>query len=112
MLLVYFTNSCGNNENSGISTDEGEYDYCTRVVEELETKLSEIEDVGEVSVLISWTSTADSTENAYPKPEGVIIICDGGDNISVKVRLISSVASYFGIAENKINVLTKSNKNK
>ncbi|MBR6788325.1 MAG: hypothetical protein IKM44_00765 [Clostridia bacterium] len=106
MLLIYFSNSCKITENSGISTSGNEYDYCTRVVDELENKLSEIQGVGDVSVLISWSYESDTAES-IPKAEGVIIICDGGNNISVKMKLISSVSAYFGISENKINVLTK-----
>lgn len=113
MLIIYFASatSCSDSQKSGIQTNDGEYDYCTRVVNELESKLSLIEGVGEVSVLVNWSEipTSAGEDTVYTKPEGVIIICDGGSNISVKLKLISSVASYFGISENKINVLTKNN---
>lgn len=76
------------------------------MVEELESKLSQTEGVGEVSVLIYWSETAGGDESVY-SPEGVIIICDGGNDIAVKMKLISSVAAYLGISENKINVLAR-----
>ncbi|HIV64047.1 MAG TPA: hypothetical protein H9693_04740 [Firmicutes bacterium] len=109
MLFIYFGTSCSSSSDSGIQSGSGEYDYCESVVAELERKLSEIDGVGEVSVLVNWTDSvsADGSESSFPKPEGVIIICDGGNDISVKLKLISSVASYFGISENKINVLAK-----
>lgn len=114
MLLVYFGTSCGSSEKSGIEPSGGEYDYYASTVKELERKLSEIEGVGDVSVLVNWSEisseTGSTVEGKFVKPEGVIIICEGGNNISVKVKLISSVASYFGIDENKITVLAKTNK--
>ena len=112
MLVIYFctSTSCSQSEKTGIQTGGGEYDYYTSVVNELERKLSQIEGVGEVSVLVNWAENAESSDKdeiVRSKPEGVIIICEGGNNISVKLKLISSVASYFGISENKINVLAK-----
>ncbi len=107
ILLVYFGTSCNSSENAGINDTDGEYDYCTEVVKELESKLSGSEGVGEASVLIYWKETSDGEERTFV-PEGVIIICDGGNDIAVKMRLISSVAAYLGISENKINVLAKS----
>ena len=106
ILLVYFGSSCSSSENASINSGTGEYDYCAGVVDELEAKLSQSEGVGDVSVLIYW-KTADG--DALYVPEGVIIICDGGNDIAVKMRLISSVAAYLGISEDKINVLAKSN---
>lgn len=112
MLLIYFGTSCSPKEKTSIEQNTGEYDYCTDTVKELEAKLSQIEGVGEVSVLVNWTNDAEvsntDTVTSFPRPEGVIIICEGGNNLSVKLKLISSVASYFGISENKINVLAKS----
>ena len=58
--------------------------------------------------MIYWKETSDG-EDASFVPEGVIIVCDGGNDIAVKMRLISSVAAYLGISENKINVLARSN---
>lgn len=112
MLVIYFSTSCSPKEKTSIDTPAGEYDYCTETVRELEAKLAQIEGVGDVSVLVNWSNDAEvsgtDTVKAFPKPEGVIIICEGGNNLSVKLKLISSVASYFGISENKINVLAKS----
>ncbi len=112
MMFIYFGSSCNSTQNSGIQSGGGEYDYCTEVVTELERKLSEIDGVGEATVLVSWSgaSAPSGDDKTFPKPEGVIIICDGGNNISVKLKLISSVSAYFGIDENKINVLAKGNK--
>lgn len=115
MLFVYFSsNSCSaSSEKTGISGSDSEYDYCAEVVRELETKLSEVDGVGEVVVLVSWKDSMgedNGIQNSnFPIPEGVIIICDGGNNIAVKLKLIESVAAYFGISENKISVLAKNN---
>ena len=107
MLLIYFSSSCFSSENAGINGDGGEYDYCAGVVKELETKLSGTEGVGEASVMIYWKETVNDDGEVTHTPEGVIIICDGGNDIAVKMQLIMSVAAYLGIDENKINVLAK-----
>ncbi len=112
MLLIYFGSSCSSSENASINGADGEYDYYTDVVSELEYKLSQIDGVGEVSVLVYWPERQDDETVAAYSPEGVIIICDGGNDIAVKMKLISSVAAYFGISENKINVLAKATDNK
>ena len=132
MLLIYFSNSCGSDKKTVIQGNTSEYDYCSSTIIELESKLSKIDGVGEVSVLINWTTSTEYVpaysgtnsgnssivtegdnvyivKEVYPLPEGVIIICDGGNNLMVKMKLISAVASYFGIEEYKINVLGKSN---
>ena len=111
MLLIYFGSSCSSSENAGINGGNGEYDYYTDVVAELEHKLSQIDGVGDVSVLVYWPERDEEDAAGYI-PEGVIIICDGGDDIAVKMKLINAVAAYFGISENKINVLAKATDNK
>ncbi len=111
MLFVYFGSSasCSAVSETGINGAADEYDYCTKVTGELESKLSEIEGVGDATVLVNWESGVTDDDTGFPKAEGVIIICDGGNDISVKLKLISSVAAYFGIDEDSINVLAKGN---
>ena len=107
MLLIYFGSSCFSSENAGINGEDGEYDYCAGVVKELETKLSGTEGVGDVSVMIYWKDVVTEDGETVREPEGVIIVCDGGNDIAVKMRLIMSVAAYLGIDEDKVNVLAK-----
>ena len=57
--------------------------------------------------MIYWKDVVTEDGETVREPEGVIIVCDGGNDIAVKMRLIMSVAAYLGIDEDKVNVLAK-----
>ena len=40
----------------------------------------------------------------FPKVQGVTVVCTGGDNISVKEKIIEAVTSLFNIATNRVSV--------
>ena len=42
-----------------------------------------------------------------PKVEGVIVACEGGNDISVKADIIKAVQAVTGISSNKIQVFQK-----
>ena len=135
MLIIYFTTFIKPDEKPSGDTSagsDGRLDYCSAVVRELESNLSQMSGAGKVLVLINWESSveqipAHSTgssgstsvitvggqiyvlKTVYPKPVGIIIICDGANNISIKMNLISAVSSYFSISENTIIVLARAN---
>lgn len=131
ILLIYFSSFFGvKNETADETQKTTDGDYCTAAVSELESKLSKVSGVGSITVLIHWGSSVEQIlaesvtpsggsnvvtvggqvhvlKTVYPVPRGVIIICDGANNISVKMNLISAVSSYFGISENTITVLAR-----
>lgn len=135
MLIIYFSTFLSSPDTKGdnkTDTPTTNSDYCAQTVLQLETKLSQVSGVGNVSVLVNWeyseelvpaysTNSSGSTtvvttggqiyilKTIYPTPKGVIIICDGASNITIKMNLISAVSSYFGIPENTITVLARSN---
>ena len=60
---------------------------------DLQTILSSAQGIGQAQVLIS--------EN------GVVIVCDGTDDASVKLDIIRAVGSYTGFGSDKITILKR-----
>lgn len=111
---------------SGLSSDKSvktgnmlfEYEKQAEYEEALERKLgevlSEIEGIGEINIMVTLDS---SEENMYeknndeptyvktPTIRGVIVVCDGGDNIIVREKVITAVAGAFGISTTRISVI-------
>lgn len=124
------TVSASANDNFAVSAS----DYCQRTEKELATALEAMKGVGKVNVVIHWESgveriiayaTSSSGNNVsttptiissqgasspivlkelYPKAVGVIIICQGGDNIAVKLDVINAVSVLLDVSQNKVNV--------
>lgn len=40
----------------------------------------------------------------YPQVQGVVVVCDGGDNVEVKEQIISSITSLYGISSSHISI--------
>ncbi len=75
--------------------------------------LSRIGGVGEANVMVTL-DTSEQTEygkNAdmllsvtAPKVRGVIVVCEGGDSVSVREKVIEAVTGVFGISSLRISV--------
>ena len=75
--------------------------------------LSQIGGVGEASVMVTL-DTSEQTEygkNAdmllsvtAPRVRGVIVVCDGGNSVSVKQKVVEAVTGVFGISSLRISV--------
>lgn len=99
-------------ETAGITASElTEYEH--GLEKRLTEILSHIGGVGEASVMVTL-DTSGRTEygkNAdmllsvtAPKVRGVIVVCDGGDSVSVKEKVIDAVTGVFGISSVRISV--------
>lgn len=40
----------------------------------------------------------------FPRIQGVVVVCEGGDNTLVREKIIESVSSLFNVSSNKISV--------
>lgn len=134
MLILYFstkfTSASAKTNTEPVSVS----DYCERTQSELTAALSAMKGVGKTKVVINWESgveqviayaTSTSGDNItttptiiqsqgssspivlkelHPKALGVIIICEGGDNVAVKLDVINAVSALLDIAQNKVNV--------
>ncbi len=74
----------------------GKTDAKVSLSRETESILSKIEGAGEVNVMIY---------EAEGNIEGVCVICEGADDISVRIRLQSAVTTLLGVDNNRVEVL-------
>ena len=104
----------GKSENASAgaaAVDLEEYEH--GLEERLTDILSHIGGVGEASVMVTL-DTSERTEygkNAdmlvsvtAPKVRGVIVVCDGGDSVTVREKVVDAVSGVFGISSLHISV--------
>lgn len=112
ILLIAFGGLTG-----GSRTDTAENADFTRYELELEKRLcsilSEIEGVGNVRVMVTldMSEQTEYGKNAdmlisvtAPKVRGVIVVCDGGDSVTVKEKVVNAVSGVFGVNTLRISV--------
>lgn len=116
MLIIAFGGFFGGStktEEAGYSRAElAEYE--ARLEKRLSDILSEIKGIGKTEVMITLDG-AEQTEYGKskdmllsvtaPRVRGVIVVCDGGDNIAVKEKVINAVSGVFGISTTRISVI-------
>ena len=70
---------------------------------QIEQILSKIEGVGECNVLITYANTYETSETSSTKEvQGVIVVCDGGDNLKVVEKITSAIKTLLNI--NSLNI--------
>lgn len=76
--------------------------------------LSEIENIGEINVMISLDTSARTEygknadmllETEMPKVRGVIVVCSGGDDVIVQEKVIRAVTGVFAISSTRVSVM-------
>lgn len=89
----------------------------TAYQEQLEQKLadilSNIEGTGKISVMITMESTEENVLSEKetvksvitPRVRGVIVICDGGENVVVKQKIVDAVTKVFDISTTRVSVI-------
>ncbi|MGN0619874.1 MAG: hypothetical protein ACI4J7_12710 [Ruminiclostridium sp.] len=116
MLIIAFGGFFGGSnktEEAGYSRAElAEYE--ARLEKRLSDILSEIKGIGKTEVMITLDG-AEQTEYGKskdmlisvkaPQVRGVIVVCEGGDNIAVKEKVINAVSGVFGISTTRISVI-------
>ena len=116
MLLIAFGGFFGGSSK----TEETAYsraelsEYEARLEKRLSDILSEIKGIGKTEVMITL-DVAEQTEYGKskdmlisvtaPRVRGVIVVCDGGDNVAVKEKVINAVSGVFGISTTRISVI-------
>jgi len=122
--------------NNRPAANSGQEDYCARIERELTETLSKMEGAGETKVIVNWESSVEAViayitnasqngtaqspqvitgggaqgpivlKEIYPKAVGVVILCQGGTNVKVKLDIINAVSVLLNITPDKIQVLT------
>lgn len=132
MLGIYFYSSGGDNKNK--ETSVAATDYCTKMQSEIEQLISSIKGVGKTKVVISWESSSENVlaqnysnsggnvssypqlttgsgstapivvQEIYPKAISAVIVCQGGENASIKVNIIMAVSKLLNISTDNVIV--------
>lgn len=107
---------------SGLKSGEAEaarpYEDRSAYEAELEKRLtdilSEIEGIGELSVMVTL-DTSEQTEYGknedmllsvkMPQVRGVIVVCGGGDSVVVREKVVRAVTGVFAVSSTRVSVI-------
>lgn len=133
MLALYFSAKAKPTEKK-TTTAVAVGDYCERTERELTDTLAAMKGVGKVKVAIGWESSVEKIiayatntsgsnitttptlvqtqgtsapivlKELYPKARGVLIICQGGNDVAVKLDIMNAVSAMLDISQAKVNV--------
>lgn len=69
----------------------------------LVTLISSVEGVGEceVTVVYKESQAKSDTREVF----AVAVVCDGGDNVNVRARIVELVTTIYGIGANRVSVM-------
>ena len=135
MLLPVRGDNQSNQTQAVRQSEEGEQTFDLEALERrMESALSEINGVGEVTVVLSLrssgedilaqdtsegttsdretviVSTGSGTEEAvsvktiYPEFKGALVICEGAGNASVKLEVLQAVSAITGLSSDQISI--------
>lgn len=115
ILLIAISGIGGNKSGTADSASLSELSqYEKKLEERLSDILSEIEGVGKLKVMVTLDTSEESEYGRSkdmllsvkaPSVRGVIVVCDGGNNIIVKEKVTSAVSGVFGISTTRISVI-------
>ncbi len=129
VALFIFLSSVNSEKTESMPIDA----YVSGLEKSLEKSLSNVRGAGRVEVIISvksgmQTVLATKTENIdgkitetpvlvngktvvlkedYPEVSGVVVVCEGANNLTVKMSVINAVCVYLGIDESKVEILVR-----
>ena len=83
---------------SGGSTDVDEEERLSEVC-------SMMDGVGECHVMITYSATDPS------RVYGVLVLCDGAEQVSVREKIICAISSLYGIGANRVEIQKINRKN-
>lgn len=114
IIIIFLSEIFNNSSKAEVQNDINTSDYINSLEERLEGILSEIDGVGEIHVMITMESSEESiysakeaniTTTIMPKIRGVIVICDGAENIVIKQKVSEAISRVFGIGLTHISVI-------
>jgi len=107
ILLIMFSDIFGTNGNTGrdavpVPRTEDAAQYAAQLEEQLVALISEIKGASNVKVMVTLESFSG---NNIPQVRGVAVVCEGGDNILVKQKVVETVSKVLGISTAKVSVV-------
>ncbi|MBO5488792.1 MAG: hypothetical protein J5972_02675 [Eubacterium sp.] len=103
-VLLLFLSSRTESDTASFSMEEEqteENQYETRYEKQLETILKQIEGIDKAQVMM----TVSQGEDHEYVPNGVVVVCTGGDQAAVRREVTSVVEALFSIESHKIKVM-------
>lgn len=115
LFLIILINNTSNVKDGDMLGKKGDCINEDTEEKRLESILSEIEGVGECHVLMAKNDSSVSDSNYIFSKEsalaqnrgGVIIVCEGGDNEELKIKIRNAVSSALSIPMYKVEILKK-----
>lgn len=95
--------------SKGVSADE----YSTVLENKLLEVVSQIDGVGEAKIFLTMDNGGENvylknsdtkTKSIEPIVRGVVIVCEGGDDLTVESRVMQAVTKSLDISSNKVCV--------
>jgi len=107
ILLIMFSDIFGNIGNvgdaaPGVPRTEDAAQYAAQLEEQLIALISEIQGASNVKVMVTLENFSG---NNIPQVRGVAVVCEGGDNILVKQKVVETVSKVLGISTAKVSVV-------
>lgn len=101
ILMLVCANSPMRDFSYRTDTKKMQVDFTIK--EEMQNILSQIDGVGEVSVMLSYESDAEKKGRIC----SVLVVADGGKNACVKEKILRAVKAALGVETHKIEVLER-----
>lgn len=115
-LLIVFKSVPTENSSNIFGSGKYETDIDNSDEKRMEKILSEIDGVGECSVMIVKNDKSDNTKTGFLSDNkkaieqtynGVIIVCEGGDNEELMFKIRKAVSSALSVPIYKVEILKK-----
>lgn len=88
MITLKDTNESVYAKNSSEKTDDGSYS----------------QDYEYVLYELNGEDTPVLVKQNFPKIQGVVVVCQGGDNVEIKEQIVNSITSLFDVSSSKVSV--------
>ncbi len=101
-------------DDSMLFNYEKQAEYEAALENRLENILSQINGTGNIDIMVTLDTSEQNqfqksgnelVSTRTPEIRGVIVVCDGGDNIIVREKIISAVSGAFGISTTRVSVI-------
>jgi len=114
VMLIFVTNLFSSEPKGKVETNVNTVqEHEQQLEEKLQKAISAIDGVGELTIVVTLDSLSETVYSdrgtgvktvITPKVRGVAIICDGGDDVIVKQKIVELTSRVLGINTTRISV--------
>ncbi len=102
ILLTLYLTTINNADKNSSSTSSG---YSFQVESKLESVLSEIDGVGNVSVMVMLEEGTELNSEIVPKVNSVIVVAGGAKDYKVKLEILKACEALLNLPAENIEIL-------